>query len=408
MTSKELQERRNKLIADAKAFNDKIEEEDRAMTADETAQFDKMISDAQDLKERIDKQERAHKLELKIETTADPIAARKEQPGDSTANPADTERRAAFAKFLRDGRSALTEPETRALQADSDVAGGYTIASEQFVNDLLAAVDNEVFIRPLANKVTVPTAQSLGYPALNTDISDADWTSELATGTEDTSLDFGKRELHPYPLAKLVKVSGKLLRLSTGGAEALVRQRMAYKFGVTEEKAFLTGSGAMQPLGVFTASAQGIDTGRDYATDMTTTSMSVDGLIGVKYTLKSQYHAKARWAFHRDGVAQISKLKAGDGHYLWRESIRVGEPDTLLGFPIMMSEYVPNTFTAALYVGILGDFSHYMIADALNFQVQRLVELYAATNQIGFIGRAELDGLPVLEEAFVRVKLAAS
>ena len=39
-------------------------------------------------------------------------------------------------------------------------------------------------------------------------------------------------------------------------------------------------------------------------------------------------------------------------------------------------------------------------------QIQRLVELYAATNQVGFIGRMELDGMPVLEEAFVRVKLA--
>jgi hypothetical protein len=39
-------------------------------------------------------------------------------------------------------------------------------------------------------------------------------------------------------------------------------------------------------------------------------------------------------------------------------------------------------------------------------EMQRLVELYAATNQIGFIGRKETDGMPVLAEAFVRVTLA--
>jgi len=38
--------------------------------------------------------------------------------------------------------------------------------------------------------------------------------------------------------------------------------------------------------------------------------------------------------------------------------------------------------------------------------MQRLVELYAATNQVGFVGRLESDGMPVLAEAFVRVKLA--
>jgi hypothetical protein len=39
-------------------------------------------------------------------------------------------------------------------------------------------------------------------------------------------------------------------------------------------------------------------------------------------------------------------------------------------------------------------------------EVQRLEELYAATSQVGFIGRLESDGMPVLEEAFSRVKLA--
>ena len=46
------------------------------------------------------------------------------------------------------------------------------------------------------------------------------------------------------------------------------------------------------------------------------------------------------------------------------------------------------------------------VADALSMQIQRLNELYVETNQVGFIGRPETDGAPVLEEAFVRVKLA--
>jgi HK97 family phage major capsid protein len=102
----------------------------------------------------------------------------------------------------------------------------------------------------------------------------------------------------------------------------------------------------------------------------------------------------------------VAKLKTGAGEYIWRESVRAGEPDLLLGLPTYMSEYAPSTFTNGLYVGILGDFSNYWIADALSMDMQRLDELYAATNQVGFIGRMESDGMPVLEEAFVRVKLA--
>ena len=105
-------------------------------------------------------------------------------------------------------------------------------------------------------------------------------------------------------------------------------------------------------------------------------------------------------------MKQITKLKDGEGQYIWRASVQAGEPDMILGHPVNMSEHVPNTFTAGLYVGMIADYSHYWIADALTMQMQRLVELYAETNQIGFIGRQEVDGMPVLEEAFSRVTLA--
>ena len=105
-------------------------------------------------------------------------------------------------------------------------------------------------------------------------------------------------------------------------------------------------------------------------------------------------------------LKQVDKIKDGEGRYIWQESVTVGQPDRLLGFPVNFSEYAPNTFTTGLYVAMLGAFSNYWIAESLSFEIQRLNELYAATNQVGFITRAELDGMPVLEEAFVRVTLA--
>jgi HK97 family phage major capsid protein len=241
-------------------------------------------------------------------------------------------------------------------------------------------------------------------PYLAADPDDADWTSELGTGNEDGAMSFGKRELTPKPLAKRIKVSNKLLRLNPD-VEQLVIDRLAYKFAVSYEKAGMTGSGANQPLGVFTASANGISTGRDVSTDNAQTAFTADGLKNAKYTLKAGYWARAKWVFHRDGVKMLAKLKDGEGRYLWQNSVQLGQPDMYDGVPVFTSEYAPNTFTSGLYVGIIGDFSYYHTADALDFSIQRLNELYAATNQTGFIGRLESDGMPVLEEAFVRVKL---
>jgi HK97 family phage major capsid protein len=276
------------------------------------------------------------------------------------------------------------------------------MASEQFSNQLIQKVDDQVFIRGLATKETVANAQSLGVPSLDSDPADPDWTFELDTGGDDTNMAFGKRELFPHPLAKQVKISNKLLRMSPM-VDAKVIERLSYKFAIAQEKGFMTGSGAEQPLGVFTPSANGISTGRDVLTG-SATSILADSLFDAMYTLKAAYQAKAVWIFHRDGIKIIRKLKDSQNRYLWEPAITAGQPDLILGRPFYMSEYAPNTFTTGLYVGIVGDFSRYLIADALSMQVQRVVELYARQNQTGFIGRLETDGMPVLEEAFVRLK----
>jgi len=238
-------------------------------------------------------------------------------------------------------------------------------------------------------------------------VEDATWTSEIGSADEDTAMAFGRRELEPHPTKKLLKVSNKFLRTSAINAEAFVRSRLGYKFAVTEEQAFLTGNGVQRPVGVFTATAagEGITTGRDVSTGNEDTYPTFDGLKAAKYTLKSQYWGKAEWVFHRDVVSGLARLKDGESRYIWVDSIVGNEPPRLMGFPVNISEYAPSTMTTGLYVGILGDFSNYWIADGLNFELQKLVELYAVTSQVGFKGELAVDGMPVIEEAFVRVQL---
>jgi HK97 family phage major capsid protein len=307
------------------------------------------------------------------------------------------------------------------VQADLDIIGGYLVAPEQFVNQVLKAADNLLFIRKLATVFRVQNSSSLGVPSLDADPSDADWTSELATGTEDSTMAFGKRELVPRPVAKRLKVSRKMLNVSsiqgvmsandlseggTGtGFERFVTGRLGYKFAVTGEKAFMTGNGSGQPLGLFTASNRGISTARDVASG-STAAITFDSLFDMLYSLKAMYQQTCQWLFSRAAMQRIRKLKDQQNRYLWEPSTQAGEPNRLLDRPIMMSEYVPNTFTSNAYVGLLGDFSYYWIADSVNMELRRLDELYAEANQVGYIGRMEFDGMPALEEAFARLQLS--
>ncbi len=401
----ELRHQRNNLVTQARELLAGAEKESRGLNAEEQQKYDKLFADQDELRKTIEAEERQVELERSLAGQKLNEERGKEGGEETRKGPrASEEYRDAFGQLLRGGVQSLNPEQVRALSAGAGSEGGFFVMPEQTVGTLIKAIDDEVMIRQWATKFTVPSAASLGAVSLDADPADADWTSEIATGNEDSDMKFGKRELVPNPLAKRIKVSNKLLR-QVPSVESLVMSRLAYKFGISEEKAYLTGNGAKKPLGLFTASNDGISTARDVVGGNQATSMVMDGLISAKYALKSGYQKNAKWLFHRDGVSQIAKLKDTTNQYLWQPSKKEGEPDMLLGLPVYQSEYVPNTFTTGQYVGIIGDFSYYWIVDALDMQIQRLVELYAETNQTGFIGRKEGDGMPVLGEAFARVKL---
>lgn len=411
--------------ADDEDRDEEDEEEDRDETEEDAEEDDETEEDDTDraAAKFIIKNGKKYVLQKRTNRST-PGAEMRQMPGESKVHFETRKRRSTpeyrelFNQYLFNGEKVFSSRlAQRAIQADSDIVGGYLIAPEEFTAALIKFVNNFVFIRQKATIYQVKAAQSLGAPSLDTDPIDAVWTSELDTGNEDTSMSFGKRELTPRPLAARLKVSNKLLRMAqiakvvsadgsgaSGGAENLVRDRLAYKFAVAEEKAFLLGTGGNQPLGVFTASAMGVDTSRDVTT-INAGTLTGDDLINAKYNQKVQYWPRMEWIFNRTVLQAIRKLKDSYGQYLWVPGGFGGEADTMLDIPVNMSEYAPSVISSGNYVGILGDFSFYWVADSLQFELQRLAELYAAADQTGFIARQELDGMPVLAEAFTRIKV---
>jgi HK97 family phage major capsid protein len=405
----ELRQKRAALVKQARDLINLADTEKRDLTQEENVQYERIMADVDATGNQITREERQLGLEANLAGTGDNPFKPNPQGGDEgneqrkSKNPRETkEYRELFNRYVRSGEKSLGDKEFRDLQMGSDTSGGFVVAPQDFVAEIIKFVDNATVVRALARKFQIAKAESLGVPSLDNDLDDFDWTTELQTGKEDTGIKFGKREFRPHPLAKRIKLSNKLLNTATIDIEGLVRDRLGYKIGITQEKAFMTGSGTEQPLGLFTASPNGIDTSRDVVSG-TAKGIVTDGLIDAKFTLKPQYWDKAQWIFHRDIVRMIRKLKDGDGNYVWNAGIKTGAPDTILDLPYKMSEYAPNTIAAGGYAGIIGDFSFYWVVDALDMNVQRLVELYAETNQIGFIGRLETDGMPVLAEAFVRI-----
>ena len=398
LTLNELRQANAKTLHDARAILDLADKEERKLTEEENANYDKAYDEYLDGKEDVARREKLEAEEARLNAIV-PTGILSGGSGDDSAEKRDEKVMADFRSFLLG--------ETRGMEAQTDIKGGFLNAPEIWVNQLIKDLDNDLFFRQFATSHQIGGAEGIGAPALDTDYADWTWTSELNTNlSEDDAIRIGKREMKPYPLAKLVKISKKLMQTALMSPDMLARERLVYRYGGTLETAYFTGSGNNQPLGVFTAHANGISTGRDVSTGNSTTAVTVDGLKNAKWTLKGGYWAAARWFAHRDFMKMVDKLKDGEGRYLLQDDITGDSQARLLGFPVHLSEYAPNTFTTGLYVGILGDFSHYWILDSLAMQMQVLNELYALTNQIGIIGRYEGDGAPVNENAFVRVTLA--
>lgn len=426
----DLYEQRAKARADAVAILDGASAEGRAtLSADEEGRYQRIDAEIDRLGDEIDKQERRQAAYDRRTVPAtqpgvkggDGSALTIEYPGfrregvrgrdprRTQLKPGSAEHKRstdaygkAFLNYVTSGgRSAL------GLQVGADNKGGY-LAPTQMASDLIKFLDDNVFMRQLATVLPpLGAAVSLGIPSWETDPNDADWTPEVPASdiSEDDASRLGKRELMPHLLSKLLKFSNKLMRSSVINPQTLLTDRGGYKFSITEEKAFLTGTGDQQPLGVFVASADGVTTARD-VTASSATAFSADDVINLLFGLKEQYQKNATGLFSREFVKRARKLKDGNGQYLWMPGL-AGQPSTILDRPYVMSEYVPATYTTGLYVGMFADFkAGYWIADSLALEVQVLDQLFALKNQTGVVLRKETDGTPVLAEAFSRLKLA--
>jgi HK97 family phage major capsid protein len=394
--------RRAQLIAEMRAMNETVLSEKRDFNEEEKKLYDEKDKEMRELSAQILAEER----EAAIAGFATELPKPTNDEGRSAPQSNEME---SFRKFLMTG-----EKRDLTVGSSGSQGNGYALAPQEFSDEIITAVEKDTQLYKIVDKIPVSGAGSLGLPYESTDASDADWTNEVPGSdiSADSAWAFGKRELIPSDLAKLVKVSKKMIASSAVPIDQLVRNKLAYKFMCAFEKGILVGTGSGQPLGVFTADANGVSTARDVTSDRSAYSAAsgmpccADDLIKMKMKLRPGYRKNAVWVMHTDILKSIMLLKDNDGQYMWRPGLRDGEPDTILGMPVIESEFAPNVPHTNLYVAVLGDFKdYYKFAYWKNVDIQVLVEQFALRNCIGYLGHTLADGMPVLGEAFARLKV---
>ena len=400
MTILEMKNRRASLAEEMKALASKVASEGRAYTDEEDKRFTSLDAEIADLGGKISAMEREEKASGLTNTL--PVGNRDENGGAA--------KKGLFNVVRANGQVSVRLNNEALTVTDQ----GAAIAPEEFVADLEREVAKSAVVYPRVTKIPVTGAGSLGLPYESADVSDAEWTSEVPESeiSEDSTWKFGKRSLAPTDLTKLIKISKKLLATSALPIDSMAKERIAEKFTAAYENTILNGTGSSQPLGIFVASDNGIPTSRDVECS-SSLAISADDIVNMYMSLRPAYRKSAVWVLNTAVLKDVMKLKDNNGQYLWHESLRVGEPSTLMGLPVLESEFAPagsgdsGAYAAGDYVMVLGDLSHYKFAYWKGLDVTVATEKFAGTNQIGIYGHSLADGQPTLPAAFSRLKIKA-
>lgn len=295
----------------------------------------------------------------------------------------------------------LTPDEIKALSVGSDPDGGYTVTPEMSNR----IIERQFESSPMRQVVTVETISSNSLEMIeDPNEFTAARTSEVVSAGATATPAIGKREIVAYIMEARPRASQSLLDDSGINIEAWISRKVANKFGRIEANEFIVGDGV--------GKARGITTYANGTTWGTVEQINSGANGGVTYTqlaaiatsLKEPYYSNAQWLLHRTVIGSILAL-TGASTPLWIPSIAVGQPSTLLGYPVRFAQDFATPTTASLS-GAFGDFrSAYTWVDRLGVRIQP--DPYTAKPFVEFYTTKRSGGDVVDYDAVKIIKLSA-
>jgi HK97 family phage major capsid protein len=322
-------------------------------------------------------------------------------PGDE-ADPVAAEKKAAVLNYMRKGEGLLSADEIKLLSSDSDTDGGYMLESDVSNQAIMKHYETSP-MREIANVENI-SSSSLEIPE-DTNEADAGWTGEREARPETNTPTIGVLMIPVHELYAMPKCTQNFLDDAKVDIETWLGNKVGEKITRTENAAFITGNGVKKPRGILNHPA---GTGAHQIQQVNSGSagaLTGDGLRSLFYKLKSPYIANAKWLMSRSAIEGVSKLKDGNGNYLWQPGFQEGEPQNLLGHSIKRMDDMPAVAANSLSIAF-GDFNQgYTIVDRMGLRVLR--DPFTAKPFVLFYTTKRTGGDVTNFEAFVIQKTAA-
>jgi HK97 family phage major capsid protein len=283
-------------------------------------------------------------------------------------------------------RSGVGARELRDLVSDTDALGGNTVPTS-FQRQLVEYVEFYTGARNL--NVTVLTTQSgeaLEIPNVATRSTAAIRGEGTAIGEVDAT--FGQATLNAWKYGVLTQVSNELLTDTGIDMLGFIARDTAQAIARITDTDYVTGSGSNKPKGIITTQAVGAT-----AQTASTGVPSYGNLVDLVYSVNPQARALGAYWFTLDtNAAKIRRITDTTGRPLWEPTLTAGEPDRLMGYPMVLDPNVAAFATAGGTHMAFGNFSSYYIRDVASVRFERSDDFAFSSDLVTFRTILRTDG----------------
>lgn len=312
------------------------------------------------------------------------------------------------ARYLRRGDHSGIE--LKSFSSASGPEGGFAVPQE--IDGLIGATLRD--ISPIRAIATVVQTGSAGYRKLvTTGGTPSGWVSETAGRPETDTPDFNEiapptGELYANPAA-----SQMMLDDAAFDVEAWLADEIAREFAQAEGAAFVSGSGVNQPRGFLNAAVT--DENDDVrafgalqyvASGASGSFASEDALVDLVHTLRPAYRQGASFVMNSATLARIRKFKTADGAFLWQPSLAQGQPATLLGYPVVEAEDMPDIAADSQAIAFGNFRAGYLIAERSATRILR--DPFTNKPFVHFYATKRVGGQLMNSEAIKLMQFSAS
>lgn len=405
---KDLIEKREKLVADARAALDEIRKNtDEARAAELERRHDDIMAEFDRVDAQIAREKRMAEAEKRLEERAAEERARQRPitggEGRGQDEGEQVTYRSAFHRYVQvaGDMSALNDEERAALRAGvapkearaqtvgTPSAGGYTVPTE-LSNQIIMSMKawGPMYDEDICTVITTSGGNPIDIPTVDDTSVPVGQHTEAGAVTDDGGSDatFGKKTLNAFAYdTEWVKFSWELAQDSIFNFETLLGDLLGQRLGRRANTELTVGDGDGDPNGIVTASSLG-------KTTAASTALTYEEVIDLVHSVDPAYRSspKARFMFNDKTLSVLRKLKDGEGRYIWTQGdVQNGVPGTILGYRYSINQAMDDV-AAGKKSMIFGDFSKYFVRKVGGIVMFVARERFAP--DIGLLGLIRLDG----------------